>query len=199
MLNYVAGVTIVNKDDVLYIEDRRPTQKMGLSLGGFLAVVAIAGWTWLKDALVVDAFTIGITLIPFAVALYFVFTNNFREIYVFNKKTDSFSFTRQSLLRKDVLEGSASQFRAVQVEKRIADDRDFGDIVSDGIRGTDSRGGMESYMVALMCQGLLFGQSDTQILRQNPPFISLRKTEVRIAKAISKFLGIPSEGIVDVL
>jgi hypothetical protein len=199
MLNYIAGVTIINKDDVLYIEDRRPTQKMGLSLGGFLAVLAIAVWSWLSDGVTLDAFRLTIILIPFVVALYFITTNNFREIYIFNKKTDSFSFTRQSVFRKDVLEGSASQFRAVQVEKRIGDDRDFGDIVSDGIRGTDSRGGMESYMVALMCQGLLFGQSDTQILRENPPLLSLRKTEVRIAKAISKFLGIPSEGVVDAL
>src|SRR3982751_6881973 len=111
MINHLAGVTIVVKDDVLYIEDRRPTQKMGLSVGGFLAVVSIAIWSYLINGVTVDAFRLTIILIPFAVALYFITMNNFREIYIFNKKTDSFSFTRQSVFRKDVLEGSASQFR----------------------------------------------------------------------------------------
>jgi len=199
MINYLFGVTIVDKDDALYIEDRRPTQAVGLSIGALVLVWAVATWSWMSEAMVIDWYTISLTAAPVVVALYFLVKNNFREIYVFNKKTDSFSFTRQSLFRKDVLEGSASQFRAVQVLKRIADDRDFTELVSDQFTNTDSRSGRITYAAALMCGGPLFGQSETQILREKPPLLSLRRSERRIAAAISKFLNIPSEGVIDVL
>ena len=199
MINYLFGVMIVDKDNVLYIEDRRPTQAVGFSIAAVLLVFVIATWTWVTKSLVFDLYTICITAIPTAVALFFLVRNNFREVYMFNKSTDTFTFTRQSILRKDVLEGSASQFRAVQVLKRIGDDRDFGDIVSDQITNTDSRSGRVTYSVALMNGGPLFGQSDTQILRESPPLLSLRSTERRIAAAIAKFLNIPSEGVIDVL
>jgi hypothetical protein len=180
MINYLCGVTIVDHDDVLYIEDRRPTWTMVLSFGGLVAVVAIAAWTWFTIGLKLDVFTVGLPMAAFAVAAYFCITGNYREMYVFNKKTDSFTFTRQSMMNSDVLEGSASQFRAVQVERRASDDS-------------------EIYMVALLCQGLLLGQSDTQILRENPPLLNSRETESRIASAIARFLGVPREGVVDVL
>lgn len=199
MINYLFGVTIVASDESLYVEDRRPSQGVGFSMVAVVLFGSIAGWGWLTKTIVVDWFTISLTAAPVVVTLYFLVKNNFREIYIFNKKTDSFSFRRQSLFRNDVLEGSASQFRAVQVLKKVGDDRDFGDLVSDQFMNTDSRSGREIYSVALMCQGPLFGQSDTQILRENPPLLSLRRTERRIAAAIAKFLNIPSEGVIDVL
>jgi hypothetical protein len=199
MFNYLFGVTIVDKDDVLYIEDRRPTQAVGASVGATILVAAFAGWGWMTKSFVIDPYTITITAAPVAAALFFLVKNNIREVYIFNKKTDSFTFTRQRLFGNDVLEGSASQFRAVQVLKRIADDRDFGEIVTDQFTNRDSRSGRETYSVALMNGGPLFGQSETHILREKPPLLSFRKTERRIASAISKFLNIPSEGVIDVL
>jgi hypothetical protein len=86
-------------------------------------------------------------------------------------------------MNKDVLEGSASQFRAVQVELKTGasdDDREY-------------------YMVALLCQGPLFGQSETQVLREDPPMLNTRATANRIASAISKFLDIPRQGVVEVI
>ena len=199
MINYLFGVTIVASDESLYIEDRRPAQGLGFSMIALVVVGSIVGWGWLTRNIVFDEFTIALTAVPIAVTLFFLVKNNFREVYIFNKKTDSFSFRRQSLFRNDELDGSASQFRAVQVLKRVGDDRDFSDLVSDQFMKTDSRSGREIYSVALMCQGPLFGQSDTQILRESPPLLSLRRTERRIAAAIAKFLNIPSEGVIDVL
>lgn len=183
MISYLFGVSIIARDDVLYIEDRRPTFKMLLSVVFALAVVVIAAWTWLTSGLKLDVFTLGLPVGAFGAAGYFCTRGNYKETYVFNKKTDSFTFTRRSLLNKDELEGSASQFRAVQVELRTGtsdDDREY-------------------YMVALLCQGLLFGQSDTQILREDPPMLNTRATANRIANAISKFLDIPRRGTIDVL
>jgi hypothetical protein len=199
MIKYLFGVTIVPSDESLYIEDRRPAQGLGFSMIALVVVGSIVGWGWLTRNIIFDEFTIALTAVPVVVTLYFLVKNNFREIYIFNITTDSFSFSRQSLFRNDVLEGSASQFRAVQVLKRTADDRDITELVADQFMNTDNRSGRVTYSAALMCQGPLFGQSDTQILRESPPLLSLRRTERRIAAAIAKFLNIPSEGIIDVL
>ena len=199
MLGFVFGPYIVVFDDVLTIEDRRPTLKMVLASGALVAIVVIAGWGWLTGSLIVDGLTIIFGAAALGVALFFVVKGNFREVYIFDKKMDTYTFTRQSVLRKDVLEGSASQFRAVQIEKRIRDDRDLDEMAFDQVLHTDSRSGGETYMVALLNGGMLFGQSDTQILREDPPFLNSRATESRIAAAIAKFLNIPREGVVDVL
>jgi hypothetical protein len=183
MVKYLFGVSIVAGDDVLFIEDRRPTFMMFLSVAFAITVVVIAGWTWFTSGIKIDVFTVGLTVVAFGAAAYFCTRGNYRETYIFNRKTDSFVFTRQSVLNKDVLEGSASQFRAVQVELRTGS-------------GNDDR---EYYMVALLCQGLLFGQSDTQILREDPPMLNTRATANRIANAISKFLDIPRRGTVEVI
>jgi hypothetical protein len=183
MIKYLFGVSIIARDDVLFIEDRRPTFKMLLSVGLAVAVVVIAGWTWFTSGLKIDIFSVGLTVAAILAAAYFCTRGNYRETYIFNKKTDSFIFTRQSVFNRDVLEGSASQFRAVQVELKTGS-------------GDDDR---EYYMVALLCQGLLFGQSDTQILREDPPMLNTRATANRIANAIAKFLDIPKQGVVEVL
>lgn len=183
MINYLFGVSIIAGDEALYIEDRRPTFKMFVSVAFAIAVVVIAAWTWLTSGIAIDVFSVGLAVVTFGTAAYFCTRGNYRETYVFNKKTDSFIFTRQSVFNKDELEGSASQFRAVQVELRTGS-------------GDDGR---EYYMVALLCQGLLFGQSDTQILREDPPMLNTRATANRIANAIAKFLDIPRRGTVEVL
>jgi len=183
MVKYLFGVRIVARDEVLYIEDRRPTFKMFLSIAFAVAVVVIAAWTWFTSGIRFDMFTIGVTVVPFAAAANFCIRGNYKETYIFNKTTDSFIFTRQSVMNKDVLEGSASQFRAVQVELKTGasdDDREY-------------------YMVALLCQGPLFGQSETQVLREDPPMLNTRATANRIASAISKFLDIPRQGVVEVI
>jgi hypothetical protein len=183
MVKYLFGVRIIARDEVLYIEDRRPTFKTFIAWVFVSAIIAVAGWGWLSGSLKIDAISMTGSGVALAIALYFTVRSNFRETYVFNKKADSFVFTRQSLLRKDEIEGSASQFRAVQVELRTrhaGDDREY-------------------YMVALLCQGPLFGQSQTQILREDPPMLNTRASANCIASAISKFLGIPRQGVVEVL
>src|SRR4051812_19872414 len=98
MIHYLVGVYIVEFDGVLTIEDRRPTQRMGMAVGGMLFVSAIVTWSWWSRTLIVDAFTITITVIMFSVGLFFIARENFREVYNFDKKTDSYTFTRQSLI-----------------------------------------------------------------------------------------------------
>ena len=180
IIDYLFPVYIIRRDDTLSIEDRRPTLATtisGLAFAGFLlgAVATIFFYGFTGE--------VGYWLGPAAgwfVALLFAINGTFREIYVFDKTSDTYIFTRQSVLKKDVLQGSLSQFRAVQVECRTDDD--------------DS-----NYMVALLMQGMLLGQPDTQILRENPPAFNSYDVEVRIAGAISSFLNIERQDDIDVL
>ncbi len=184
LINYICGVWIVSRDDVLVIEDRRPTLRTALAFGLLIALIVVMAQSWLAHNLKFDAWTISLFAAIFVVAVFLAVKDNFREVYVFNKKTDTFTFTRQSVLNKDVLEGSASQFRAVQVERRVTKGGSFD---------------KTTYMVALLVGGMLFGQSDTQVLRETPPFLNFLSTEKRIANAIAKFLAIPLQSVVDVL
>jgi len=186
LINYICGVWIISRDDVLVIEDRRPTLRTALSFGALFVIVVMAVWSWLTKSLKLDEISIPFIVFVIAVAAFFAVKDNFREVYVFNKKTDTYTFTRQSVLRNDVLEGSASQFRAVQVERRRTE-------------GNSDQFDTEKYMVALLMQGMLLGQSDTQILRENPPLLNSLAAEKRIANAIAKFLDIPRQGVVDVI
>jgi len=186
LINYICGVWIISRDDVLVIEDRRPTLRTALSFGALFVIVVMAVWSWLTKSLKLDEISIPFIIVVIAVAAFFAVKDNFREVYVFNKKTDTYTFTRQSVLRNDVLEGSASQFRAVQVERRRTE-------------GNSDQFDTEKYMVALLMQGMLLGQSDTQILRENPPLLNSLAAEKRIANAIAKFLDIPRQGVVDVI
>ena len=186
MINYLVGVCIYDRNDVLVIEDRRPNRNMFLAVLGLLTIIGFV-IAYLLNILMdfsiglkFDALSWAFVLVALAAASYFVISGTFREVYIFDRQNDTYIFTRQSLRHKDVLEGSLSQFRAVQVERRTDDDS-------------------ETYMVALLMQGLLLGQSDTQFLREKRPLFNSRAAESRIAAAISKFLNIERQGLVDIL
>ena len=186
IINYLVGVYIHDRNDVLVIEDRRPTRNMFFSMLGFLAML---GFVLAYVLTLLTNFNIGLKFnaiswtffgAALVAALYFGISGTFREIYVFDKPNDTFTFTRQSVFNKDVLQGSLSQFRAVQIERRTDDDSQI-------------------YMVALLTQGLLLGQPETQFLREKRPLFNSRAAESRIATAISKSLNIKRQGLVDIL
>ena len=198
MINYLFGVTIVTDQDVLYVEDRRPTMKMTLAVCGMLGLVVLVAWGWATNRLIVDSVTIPFIAGAFLGTSYFIVKGNFRETYVFNKKSDSYTFTRESIMKKDIIEGSSSQFGAVEVQKKARDSSGLGGIDLNHFVRIDSLGENYIYSVVLLMQGMLLGRSDTQILRDDPPIFSSQAAEERIASAIAKFLGIPRKGVVDV-
>ena len=164
-------VFITDRDDVLYIEDRRPTPLLlssGLGAIGFiiftvyqLIFVGFGAGLWV----IVGMGTVGLILAGMAMSIIF------REIYIFDRPTDTFTFTRQSVFKKDVVEGTLSQFRAVQVEKQH-------------VRNTTN------YNVVLLQQGPFLSGADTYILRENQPLVESLEAESKIATAISEFLKI---------
>lgn len=179
IINYLFGVSIIDRSDVLVIEDRRPPLSMFYSGLGVVAVAGIAIWGWFGNMLKPDMLSLLMIVAPLAAAAYFGVTGTFRQRYVFDKTRDTWEFTSQSVIREDVLEGSLSQFRAVQLQRRENDES-------------------KTYAVALLLQGMLLGRSDTQILREKPPVFNSFAAEKRIGTAISRFLSIKFEGVVDV-
>ncbi len=69
-----------------------------------------------------------------------------------------------------MLEGSASQFCGVRIDKRNSDE--------DSV-----------YMVTLLLGGMLFGQSEAQPLREDPPIFHSYHREAKIAEAISRVIS----------
>ncbi len=192
IINYLVGVTIYDRNDVLVIEDRRPNRNLFLSVLAlvaslcFLVVGAVNLWKDTGIGIRLDGYKFAFVGVALVAALVFAIRETFREVYVFDKPHDTYIFTRHSLLNKDVLEGSLSQFRAVQIERRTNED-------------SETYSKTYTYMVALLMEGLLLGQSDTQILREQPPLFNSKAAENRIAAAIAKFLNIERQGVVDVL
>jgi hypothetical protein len=185
LINYLFPVFIYKDADVLTIEDRRPsTMQLIFAAGGiFLLLFTIfsaralieTGYYWLLAVLIGGALLLIIKTM----------LEPFRERYIFDKRIDTYTFVRRGLLKSQTEQGSLSQFRAVQIERRIV--------------STDD-GTAENYHVALLKnEGLLFGSPARAILREgnSQPIFSNLSSETRIAKAIASFLNFPSTEVID--
>lgn len=177
--NYLFPVKIIRLDDVLIIEDRRPTATLFWS--GLIGILTLAFTIYAAVGLISLGF-LWLVLVFGGLAIFLIgycLTRNFREIYVFDKAKDTYIFTRQSAFKKDSIQGALSQFRAVQVQRKE-------------VSGDNST--QEIYHVALLEQGgLLFGSSGTQVLREEPPVFNSFEAESRIASAISSFLNVRTD------
>lgn len=163
---HLVPLRIIRRPESLTILDYRPTFLMFLTVAG-LAVLAIsavfiffgydASWLW----------AIGI---PGAVCVIFVFKGTVREVYNFDKTTDSYTFVRQFIHRKEVNEGSLSQFTGASIK-------------------TVSNKDSSSYFVVLQQEGLFLTGVNEQTLREEVPMFNSFDREARIASAISGFLS----------
>ena len=184
MIAYIFPVHISDRDGFLVIDDRRPEWDMVLAAGGVVVAVLIAIFT---AGPIVAAGYYGLLAAlvgGLAFAVFWLLRGAFRELYVFDRSKNSYVFTRQSVLRKEVIGGDLRQFRAVQVEHtRVDTDNGY----EDGYRA-----------VLLLDTSMLFGSSPSQPLRFKPPIFSSYSAELRIASALSKFLGVRLDGEVDV-
>ncbi|MGH9819163.1 MAG: hypothetical protein ACRD43_03255 [Pyrinomonadaceae bacterium] len=173
IIDYVFPVYIIQRNDTLSIEDRRPTYNTFASGLCVLLFGLGAAITFFFAGLREAAYWIG-PAAAWLVSLLFAIKGTFREIYVFDKPSDTYVLTRQNVFGKDVIQGNLSQIGAVRFEGSDSDDDN-------------------PYDIALLMQGMLLGQPDTQILRENPPAFNNYEIEERIADAISSFLNIKRE------
>ncbi len=163
---FLFPLRIIRRPESLTILDYRPTLTMFLTAAGF-AVVAIsavfiffgydASWLW----------TIAV---PGIICVVFIFKGTVREVYHFDRASDGYTFVRQFIHRKEVIEGSMGQFTGASV-KSVNNDEST------------------SYFVALRQEGMFRTGVDEQILREEVPIFNSFDREAEIASAISGFLS----------
>ncbi len=163
---HLVPLRIIRRPESLTILDYRPTILMFLTVAG-LAVLALsavllffgynATWLWAIGA-------------PGIVCLFLVFRGTIREVYHFDKTTDSYTFVRQFIHRKEVIQGPLNQFTGASI-KTVSDNES------------------SSYFVVLRQEGMFLTGVDEQILREEVPIFNSFDSEARIASAISGFLS----------
>ena len=165
---YLVPLWIARQPERLTILDYRPTFAMFLTAVGFLLVVASlpllyfgVGWDWVSGLWTLAA--------PGLACFFLLFRGTIREAYYFDKPTDSYTFVRQFIHRREVIEGALSQFTGAYVK-------------------TDSNNDGENYYVILKQEGMFLTGVSEQTLREELPIFNSYDREAGIAHAISSFL-----------
>jgi hypothetical protein len=166
---FYAPVWIINRPETLTIADYRPTMLMLLAAAGFLGFSAVFIFFIVKIGWIVDSFGFWALGLFALVCLALSFSGTIREVYYFDKTTDSYAFVRQFIHRKEVIEGALSQFTGAYVK-------------------TQSNDESESYYVMLKQEGMFLTGVSEQTLRDVVPIFNSYDNEARIADAIAGFL-----------
>lgn len=146
----------------------RPTFFMLWTASGFV-VLAVSFVLLFFKINTADSFGLWATGIFAAVCLVLSFRGTIREVYYFDKTTDSYAFVRQFIHRREMIEGAMSQFSGAYVKTQTNDDS-------------------ESYFVMLKQEGMFLTGVSEQTLREEVPIFNSFDIEARIANAISGFL-----------
>ncbi len=166
---FMIPLRIIRRPESLTILDYRPTLFMFLTAAGFLVFAVLFVLSWFRfDA--GDSFALWVTGIPSVVCLILSFRGTLREVYYFDKTTDQYAFVRRFIHRKEVIEGSMSQFTGAYVKTVSSDES-------------------ESYFIVLQQEGMFLTGASEQTLREETPIFNSFEREARIANAISSFLG----------
>jgi len=165
----IIPLRIIKRPESLTILDYRPTFTMFLTVLGcvVLAVSFVLLFFKIDTDISFGLWAIGV---PAAACMVLLFRGTIREVYYFDKTTDSYSFVRQFLHRREVIEGAMSQFTAAYVKTEEYE---------------DSR----SYFVILKQEGMFLTGVSEQTLREEVPIFNSFNKEARIANAISSFLS----------
>lgn len=166
---FIIPLRIIRRPETLTIIDYRPTGMMFLTAAGFLGFASLFIFLFFKIDTVFDSFgfwTVGFFTL---VCLGLSFRGTIRELYFFDKTTDSYAFVRQFIHRKEVIDGAMSQFTGAYVRTQTNDES-------------------ESYFVMLKQEGMFLTGASEQTLREVVPIFNSFDREARIANAISGFL-----------
>jgi hypothetical protein len=159
---------IVRQPERLIIQDYRPTLTMFLTAVGvlILGVSFVLLFFGADIAILSGLWTIAV---PFIVLGFLLFKGTIREVYCFDKSTDTYTFVRQFIHRKEVIEGALSQFKSVYVKTETNEDS-------------------ETYYVILKQEGMFLTGVNEQTLREEVPVFNSFDKEALIANAISGYL-----------
>jgi hypothetical protein len=166
---FIIPLWIIRRPETLTILDYRPTFTMFLTFVGF-AVLAVSFVLFFFKIDTDFSYVLWAIGAPAVVCLFLLFRGTIREVYYFDKTTDSYTFIRQFIHRREVIEGSLSQFTGAYVK-------------------TAEHEESESYFIVLKQEGMFLTGVGEQTLREEVPIFNSFDRETRIANAISGFLG----------
>ena len=167
-ISVIFPLFIIRQPERLIIQDYRPTLTMFLTAGGvlILGVSFVLLFFGADIAILSGLWTIAV---PFVVLGFLLFKGTIREVYCFDKSTDTYTFVRQFIHRKEVIEGALSQFKSVYVKTETNEDS-------------------ETYYVILKQEGMFLTGVNEQTLREEVPVFNSFDKEALIANAISGYL-----------
>jgi len=167
-VGFIAPLWIVRRPESLTILDYRPTFMMLLTVGGLVGLVGLI--VYLLFSFGTDA-SFGLWAAGLFAVICFVlsFRCTIREVYHFDKTTESYAFVRQFIHRREVIEGSISQFTDAYVRTVTEDES-------------------TSYYVVLKQEGMFLTGVAEQTLREDVPVFNSFDREARIANTIAEFL-----------
>lgn len=171
MIAFAVPVRIIARPERLIIQDYRPTMVMLLAVLGFFVFAGFLIWMLVRFGTAVGGVGIGtmvlLAIVCLAVA---VVKGTIREVYVFDRASETYVFVRQYLHRKEVIEGAINQFTGARVETHTHEEN------------------QKSYTVALRQEGMFLTGVSEQTLREDIPILNSFSNEADIANAIDDFL-----------
>ena len=161
---FIVPLRIIRRPESLTILDYRPTLFMFLTAAGFV-VMAVLFVLFLFRFGTASSLALWAMGIPAVACLFLSFRGTIREAYYFDNTKDSYTFVRQFIYRREVIEGAMSQFTSAYVKNEIYDDN-------------------KSYFVMLKQDGMFLTGVSEQALREEVPIFNSFTREARIANAI---------------
>jgi hypothetical protein len=168
-IGFIIPLRIIRRPETLTIFDYRPTLLMFLTVVGFVALAILFVLFFIN----IDtdfSYVLWAIAAPAIFCVFLLFRGTIREVYYFDRTNDSYTFIRQFIHRKEVIEGTLSQFTGAYVKTAEHEDS-------------------ESYFVILKQEGMFLTGVSEQTLREEVPIFNSFDREARIASAISGFLS----------
>ena len=172
---FLVPLWIARRPESLTILDYRPTFLGFFAAVGFV-VFTVLFFLFLFVWEMPDSYGLWFTGIPALVCLAISLKGTIREAYYFDRSKDSYAFVRQFIYRREVIEGSLSQFTGAYVK-------------TETNYNSDSNGTSKSYFVVLQQEGMFLTGVSEQRLREEVPIFNTHACEAHIANAISGFLA----------
>ncbi len=172
---FLVPLWIARRPESLIIMDYRPTVLGFFAAVGFVVLTVLFFlflFVWERP----DSLGLWLTGIPALLCLAITLKGSIREAYYFDKTKDSYAFVRQFIYRREVIEGSLSQFTGAYVK-------------TETNYNSESNGTSKSYFVVLQQEGMFLTGVTEQTLREEAPMFNTHAREARIANAISGFLA----------
>lgn len=169
MIAFATPLRVISRPERLIVQDYRPTTVMLLAGVGVGVFAVFFFLLLLRGDAGVDSFGLWATGIVAVACLAACLRGTLREVYIFDRPSDSYTFVRQFIHRKETIEGALTQFTGARVE-------------------THHHENGESYTVVLRQEGMFLTGVAEQTLREEVPVLNSYTNETRIADAIARFL-----------